>query len=131
LAIPQLGACMKPLVLALVALPMTISLDDARADMSSANHGEATLLRGFALARCLGKAFPSIRADADAAAGGYVERGSSAFEAYEEIETLAAEFVERDYPSKTGSELSIMKCLDLLDSAELTVLIERHSAGRR
>lgn len=118
--------------LALAAPFILLAQGDARADMSAtAIYDEATLLRGFALAQCLGRVLPSIRADANAAAGGYVQQGSAAFEAYAEIDSLAAEFAKRDYAGKTGSDLSIMKCFDLLNSAELAGIIVRHRAGRR
>lgn len=120
---------MKPLVFAL-ALSGLYSVS-AGAEPSAPSHDDAALLKGFALARCLGGALPAIKAEADAAAGGYVERGAVAFAAYGEIDEAAAAFTARVYESKAGADLSIMKCFDFIASHELAEIIARHAPDRR
>lgn len=120
---------MRKFVLAVAASGLMLAASAWAGSSETAASGGARELRGFALARCLGAAFQQIRAEADAAAGGYVETGSAPFEAYAEIDALAVGFLERDYPSKSGSDLSIMKCFDLLESDELAAAVARHTAG--
>lgn len=124
-----MGYGMKRLVLAL-ALSGPFQLPAWAGQYAAPTHDDVALLKGFALARCLGGTLPSIKAEADAAAGGYVEQGSVAFEAYEEIDALAAAFAGRAYASKAGGDLSIMKCFDLLASGELSEIIGRHVSDR-
>ena len=78
-----------------------------------------------------GQALPAIKAEADAAAGGYVERGAVEFGAYEEIDEAAAAFTARIYESRTGTDLSIMKCYDFLASHELAEIVARHAPAER
>lgn len=118
---------MKRFVLALT-LSGLLSVH-AGAEPSAPGHSEATLLQGFALARCLGRTLPAIKAEAEAAAGGYVERGAVAFEAYEEIDEAAAAFTERAYDSRTGADLSVMQCFDFISSEELAPIVSRHARG--
>jgi hypothetical protein len=97
-------------------------------------YSDAELLRNWALARCLSKAFPGspLEPDAAAAGAGYVEWGSVEADAYTEIATLADRFLSRTYGSQSGQPLQTMKCIDLFHSAELDRIVKRYAKkGRR
>ena len=93
----------------------------------------ATLLRNYAAAQCISLAYddPVVKADAQDAVGAYVEFGSVAVEAYEQITVLATSFLTRKYASKSGGKLQLMKCLDLLNSPELAALVAQHTRHKR
>jgi Type VI secretion system (T6SS), amidase immunity protein len=91
-------------------------------------YSETDLLKNWALARCLSRAFPGspLEPDAAAAAAGYLERGSVDAAAYEEIVKLADQFLRRTYSSQFGQPLQTMKCIDLFHSPELDRVAKRH-----
>jgi Type VI secretion system (T6SS), amidase immunity protein len=97
-------------------------------------YSDAELLRNWALARCLSKAFPGspLEPDAAAAGAGYLERGSVEADAYTESATLVDRFLSRTYASQSGQPLQTMKCIDLFHSAELDRIVKRYAKkGRR
>lgn len=100
---------------------------DAATDVVRA--GPRVLLRNFALAACLGDAFPPIRDEASAAAGGYMAYGKASFEAHLAARALAETFLARPYASKSGASLAVMKCIDLSHSPELDALVNRYLPG--
>ena len=93
-----------------------------------ANAGEARVayspvqyLKNFALSVCISDGYASkdLVKDSLAAAGAYSELGSLPFEAYENAETLAKQLLTKTYTSKSGEQLTLMKCIDLFHSKEL------------
>lgn len=94
----------------------------ARTDYTPAQY-----LQNYAFSSCLAQAFADSPAgkDASAAAGGYLELGSHAAEAYAAVRQLAAEYAARTYHSKQGSHIALhtMKCIDLFHSPALQTLI--------
>ena len=93
--------------------------------------GPAVLFRDYAMASCLAQAFPAISREAGSAASGYVQYGNAGTEAYEAATKLAGTFVARDYPSINGSDLGVMKCIDLAHSRELDALVLKYYPRRR
>jgi Type VI secretion system (T6SS), amidase immunity protein len=95
-------------------------------------YSEADLLRNWALARCLSRAFPGspLEGDAAAATGGYLERGAVEAEAYAELAKLADQFLSRTYASQSGQPLQTMKCIDLFHSAEVDRVVKRYTKKR-
>ncbi|MFK8260168.1 T6SS amidase immunity protein Tai4 family protein [Erwinia sp. AnSW2-5] len=88
----------------------------------------------FALSQCLANGFSdkSVKEDALAAVGAYVERGSYPAEVYEETTDLAHQFIKKKYMSKEGNAaLIVMKCIDLSRSNELVAIKQKyaHSAA--
>ncbi len=84
------------------------------------------LFRHYALSACLGEAFPDLRAEADAAAGGFVQYGAGPAEAYAKADALASKFLRKDYPSQSGATMDIMKCIDFSSSPEIEDLVARY-----
>lgn len=94
----------------------------AATEMPIHTQDDATLLRNFALAHCVGLAFEDkvVRDDAEAVAGAYVQFGNvNDSDAYLHLSKLARAWLERPYASHSGSELKLMKCIDFQQSAEL------------
>ncbi|MBK4725564.1 T6SS amidase immunity protein Tai4 family protein [Pantoea agglomerans] len=87
-------------------------------------------LENFALSQCLAQGFSdkSVKEDALAAVGAYVELGSYPAEAYEEATDLVHQFLNKKYVSKEGhSELIVMKCIDLSRSNELMAIKNKYA----
>jgi len=100
---------------------------------SSACHSDAAVrrdytpveyLKNYALAACLADAYKSP--DAVAAANGYMELGSFDIDAYNAAAMLARQFLAREYASRSGEKLNLMKCIDLFHSPELDALARTH-----
>lgn len=86
---------------------------------------QATLLKKWALSRCLAKASANSAAGDDAAkaAAAYLERGAAGVEIYEKLDALADSYLTREYTGSVKSNYNTMKCLDLYDSEELDRLV--------
>ena len=117
-------------VLAVLTAARPIGAADRAASVD--RYSEPELLRNWALARCLSRAFPGspLEHDAAAAAGGYLEYGKVGADAYAQTETLVGDFLARTYQSQSGEALQTMKCIDLFHSPELGRLVRRY-AGQR
>ena len=86
----------------------------------------ATLaLRHYALSSCLRQGFPAIADEADAAKDAYLQNGNHPAEAYQAIQTMAAEWLRRSYPSFRDVKLTLLKCIDFADSREVGDLARR------
>lgn len=112
---------MKSWVMMAMVLCMPMPLWAAAPD-----YDEPTMLRNWAMARCVMRAYEDgpMRKDAGASAAGYLEFGSSAFEVYEAIDALVIAQLNKTYPSKSGEKMQMMKCLDLMHGKALERLIE-------
>lgn len=88
------------------------------------SYPQKTLLKNWALSRCLADAFfdEGTKADANATAGAYFEFGELPVEAYDQVRALIGEFRKRKYGGATKSEFNTMKCIDLFNSNELDSL---------
>lgn len=82
-------------------------------------------LRHYALSSCLRQAFPSIADEAAAAMDTFLQNGSHPAEAYQVIQPMAAEWLWRSYPSFSDVNLTIVKCIDFAESAEIGKLARR------
>lgn len=83
------------------------------------------LFRHYALSTCLARALPKIAPEAEASARGYFELGTGTPDVYRQVQTLADAYLKRPYPSQTGADLSVMKCIDFAESPELAHLVAR------
>ena len=88
---------------------------------ATAKYSQKTLLKNWALSRCVAQIAPdeASRKDANATAAAYLEFGHQPIETYEAIETLVGTFIKREYAGSTKSSYNTMKCVDLFYSAEL------------
>ena len=87
-------------------------------------------LKNFALSVCIGEGFKSddeVAKEANGAAGGYLELGSFPIEAHEQAAALAKKYLAKEYLSKHGHKLTVMKCIDLFHSKELDRLVRKYN----
>lgn len=116
-------------------ISMTVALFAAStcAAQSTNTYSDQVLLKNYALTKCLAQASGAadFKKDADATAAGYLEFGHVDFQAYEDAIALGHTFVAKDYPSKSGQSLNVMKCVDLFHSNELDRLVRKYVKARR
>lgn len=88
----------------------------------------AEMFRNYALSSCLADAVQGagVKADAAAAAAGYLELGAGPLEAYTQATELGREFLARSYEGSRDVPYNTMKCIDLLHSPELQALVDRY-----
>lgn len=88
-------------------------------------------LKNYALSACIADGYQSadVIRDATAAANGYMELGSLDIDAYNEALLLGREFLAKEYLSKRGEKLILMKCLDLFHSRELDQLARKYGGA--
>lgn len=102
---------------------------DTSVHARSSSYTPAQHLVNYALSACLAQGFPRqpIEREALAAAGGYVELGAYDAEAYHEAQQLAQRYLQKSYLGKhADTELTVMKCVDLMYSAELQDIVRRY-----
>ena len=94
------------------------------------NADEKTIFRNFTLAVCLSTAYQSdsqkLTNDANKAAGAYSQFGHMGFQAYEDATVLIDSWLKKDYQSKSGGQIEIMKCIDLYNSKELAEFFQKY-----
>jgi len=118
----------KPLAfvaLAFLAAPSIVCAKDADPHVQ---YSTAQYLKNFALSVCIADGYKSeeVVKDGRAAAGGYLEFGSSPIEAYEDVEALGKTFLAKDYPSIHGGQITLMKCIDFYHSKELERVVKKY-----
>ena len=86
-------------IAAIFAFLLASMLADAVAGTARVEYSPIEYLKNFALSVCLADGYTSkeVVKDSLAAAGGYSELGSLPFEAYEEAESLARQFLAKKY----------------------------------
>lgn len=84
--------------------------------------------KNYALSTCLADGFTAeeVVQDAAAAARAYLELGELPLEAHTEATQLGRTFLKREYKSKTGAQLIVMKCMDFYHSPELDALARKY-----
>jgi hypothetical protein len=112
-------------VLAVLIAPSIAHAEDADV---AVHYSAVEYLRNFALSVCLSDGYKSeeVAKDSLAAAGGYLELGGFPIEAYEEVEKLGKKFLAKDYQSKHGERLTLMKCIDFYHSKDLEQLVKKY-----
>jgi len=115
-------------IVAVFALLAASTPVDAVADEVRVAYSPVEYLKNFALSVCLSDGYTAkdVVKDSLAAAGAYSELGSLPFEAYENTETLAKQFLAKNYNSISGEQLTLMKCIDLFHSKELDRLARKY-----
>jgi hypothetical protein len=119
----------KSTVFAASALLAAASIAHAKDTDVPGHYSAAEYLKNFALSVCISDGYKSeeVVKDSRAVAGGYFELGSLPIEAYEEAEALAKRFLAKDYQSKHGEKLTLMKCIDLFHSKGLERIIKKYN----
>jgi hypothetical protein len=113
---------------AVIVLLVATVLSDAAAAETRVEYSKIQYLKNFALSICIANGFKSdeVVKESRAAAGAYFEFGSLPIEAYEEAELLGKKFLAKEYLSKSGAQLTLMKCIDLFHSEELDQLAKKY-----
>lgn len=115
-----------------LALGLVLLGSGAFAQGQASRYPQKTLLKNWALSRCLAQVHEDAgtRADAQATAAAYLEFGRQPIEAYEAIGKLVDAFAARRYGSVSGSDLRTMKCIDLFHSPELEAVSARWARSK-
>jgi hypothetical protein len=115
-------------IVAVFALVAASTPVDAVADEVRVAYSPIEYLKNFALSVCISDGYTSkdVVKDSLAAASAYSELGSLPFEAYENAETLAKQFLGEQYNSISGEQLTLMKCIDFFHSKELDRLSRKY-----
>jgi Type VI secretion system (T6SS), amidase immunity protein len=112
--------------IAFMVAPLAVDAKDAnvRIEYSSMQY-----LKNFALSTCIADGYKSdeVVKDSLAAASGYLELGHLTVEAYEEAASLGKKYLAKDYQSKSGEKLILMKCIDFFHSKELQQIATKYS----
>lgn len=118
-------------LVAAIAFFVAPLLVDAKAESVRVKYSPIQYLKNFALSTCVADGYKSdeVMKDSTAAAGGYLELGGLPFEAYEEAASLGRKFLAKEYQSKSGEKLTLMKCIDFFHSKELDQLAKKY--GKR
>jgi len=100
----------------------------ASAQADKPNYSGKEYFKNYALSTCIADGYQSqeIASDAAAAARGYLEFGDLSLEAHTEATLLGREYLKKEYKSKSGAALVLMKCIDFYHSDELEALYKKH-----
>lgn len=84
--------------------------------------------KNYALSTCIADGFNAteVRTDAAAAARAYIEFGEYPMEAHTEATLLGRSFLAKEYKSHSGSNLTLMKCIDFYHSDELEKIATKY-----
>ena len=82
----------------------------------------------YAVAYCLACSYPEsvFSEDAEYVSGAYIQKGEFDLAVYEKIRDFVANYKKIPYLSKHQRDLDIMQCIDLFESKELTLFIEKN-----
>ncbi|CAI0807134.1 Uncharacterised protein [Serratia ficaria] len=85
-------------------------------------------LKNYALSVCVADGYSAkeIKNDAAAAARGYTEFGDYSLEAHTAVRALAKKFLAKPYDSQSGEPMTMVKCIDLYHSQELSAIIKQY-----
>lgn len=81
---------------------------------------------------CMGSAFTDneIKGDANRSANGYMEHGNISLDAYQELRDRVDIWLIKDYMSKSGGSLQIMKCNDFYNSGDIQEIYQKYNPCR-
>ncbi len=97
---------------------------------TTAGPAETQRLKSYAVSQCIARGFPgpAVREDAVASAAGYLAFGHAPAKEYEKADVLAHKASQRDPQSRYGSELHVLRCIDLMFDAQVGALGQTASA---
>ena len=95
-------------------------------------YSQKTLLKNWALSRCLGQVYLDGKAgkDANASTSAYLEFGRQPIQVYEALGVIVDKYANKKYAGSVQSEFNTMKCIDLFHSKELDDLSSKLSASK-
>ena len=90
-------------------------------------YSQKTLLKDWALSRCLGRVATDTKSrdDAYATASAYLEFGKQGAEEYDAITALVEKYASKHYGGSIKSDFNTMKCIDLFQSKELDQFVNK------
>lgn len=82
----------------------------------------------YAYTICIGSAFNDIevKEDANRSANGYMIRGNISLDAYQELREHIDTWLSKNYISKSGKSLQLMKCNDFYNSKEIQIIFNKY-----
>lgn len=94
---------------------------------ATARYSHKSLLKNWALSRCLGQAYgvKTVEEDAYRTAGAYFEFSRLPVERFDSLSALVEKYLRADYRGSIEGSYNTMKCIDLFHSRELDRLSER------
>jgi len=114
-------------LLLLLLLPISCNADNHAFKTAS----EEVLFKNFALSICLGMAYTDLSKkftnQASSAANGYREYSHISLEAYEEARAVVKKWLKKDYKSKQGGQIQLMKCIDLYNHSDLRNIFAKYN----
>jgi hypothetical protein len=119
--------------LAAIGIVMFVLAQYALAQVSEASsYSQKTLMKNWALSRCLGQVYGDGKAteDANASASAYLEFGRQPIEAYEALSVVIGKYANKKYAGSLRSDFNTMKCIDLFHSKELDELSSKFSTPK-
>ncbi len=120
---------MNSKIAVLMALISAFSLVAGEEQPKRVKYSSVEYFKNYALSFCIANGYPSSQEvvdDAAAAARGYFEFGSLPIEAHTEADLLAIKFLKKEYKSKDGEPLTMMKCIDFYHSKELDKIARKY-----
>jgi hypothetical protein len=95
------------------------------------NASEEMLFRNFALSICIGMAYEGesekLDSNVNSSASGYREFSNISLEAYEEARSVIQLWLKKNYKSKHGGQINLMKCIDLYNHDDLIEIFNKHN----
>ena len=97
------------------------------------NYSQKTLLKNWALSRCLGRVATDekSRGDAYATASAYLEFGHQGMDVYKKLDVLIDKYAGKSYHGSIQSDFNTMKCIDLFHSKELDQVVNKATRLKR
>lgn len=130
MAIKLIHTCLAAL---LMSCAVGVAATPASAE-SGATLSQGQILKNYALTACLGDGLApfsqELKADAADVEGVYLSQISFDMRAYKSVVELGLRFLEKSIPNRDGKKLTIMKCINFYQSAELDQLVKRFENER-
>lgn len=107
---------------------ITLVLFGCSAHVNTTRNMESINFNNYAYAICVGSAFniKEVKEDANRSANGHMEHGNISLDAYQELRKRVDIWLAKDYVSKSGKSLQIMKCNDFYNSGEIQKIYHKY-----
>lgn len=108
---------------------LSIYLSGCSAPVKNNQNLESRAFSDFAYTICIGSAFESkeVKEDANRSANGYMEHSNISLDAYQELRNQIDIWLSKNYDSKSGKSLQIMKCNDFYNSGEIQKIYNKYN----
>ncbi len=112
----------------LITIAMISTLIGCTANKGNTKNLENINFYNYAYSICIGSSFNAneVKEDANRSANGYMEHGNISLDAYQELRNRVDVWLAKDYMSKSGGSLQIMKCNDFYNSGEVQEIYHKY-----